>query len=268
MGELNGEIAIKKDIGERKKTEIALRESEERYRTLFDDARDGIALADAETGKIVECNQSLCRMIEKDKSELIGQPQSILHPPRPLVNDLSPTFIKHKSEDSGQILEEQLLSKSGKFIPVEIRAAQVFMNGHGYILGIFRDITERKRLEKEKENLQAQLFQAQKLEAIGTLAGGVAHDFNNLLTAINGYIHFTMAKVEETGPIYRDLKQASIAAGRAAGVVRQLLLFSRKQAMEPRALNLNETVNNLIKMLTRLISENIPIETNLDPSAK
>jgi len=122
---------------------------------------------------------------------------------------------------------------------------------------IYEDITERKRLE-------AQLFQAQKMEAIGILAGGVAHDFNNILTAIQGYADLAMMKVDETDPLYRDLKQIDISATRAASLTRQLLLFSRRQPMQFTSFNLNTTVDNLLKMLHRLIGEDITINTDLD----
>ena len=205
------------DITERKQSEKALQESEERYRTLFDDAKDGIALADSETGKIVECNQALCRMVGMDKTELVGQMQSVIHPAQNLLNGQSAAFVKHKTDDPGITVDDQIISKSGALTPVEIRAARVQMNGRDYMLGIFRDVSERKQHEKERENLQIQLLQAQKMEAIGTLAGGVAHDFNNLLTAISGYTTLAMGKIDESDPVQRDLRQVSIAADKGRG---------------------------------------------------
>jgi PAS domain S-box-containing protein len=256
-------IATEKELTQ---AQEALRDSEERYRTLFDDAKDGIALADAGTGRLIECNQALCDMVEKDKAELLGQMQSALQLPQaPPVNGQPMTYGCHRSGDPGMIVEDLLLSKSGKLVPVEIRAANVRMKGMDFMLAVFRDLTQRKFLEKEKQHLQAQLLQAQKLEAIGTLAGGVAHDFSNLLTVIIGFIHLSMAKVEDSDPIHRDLKLAGIAAGKAIGVVRQLLLFSRKQPMEFSSLNLNEIIDTLLKMLRRLIGEDVAIDTKPAP---
>ena len=263
-GENYGRIWTFHDITERKQAEEKLRESEERYRTLFDDAKDGIALADSETGRIVECNQALCAMAGMDKTELVGRMNSVLHPPQNLVKGQSVAFEKHAAGDPGAIVEDQIVSRSGALTPVEIRAARVRMNNHDYMLGIFRDVSERKQHEKEKEKLLSQLLQAQKMEAIGTLAGGVAHDFNNLLTAISGFTTMAMMKIDESDPVQRDLKQVSTAATRAAGLTRQLLLFSRKQHMEPVPMDPNATISRLLKMLERIIGENIAIETNLE----
>lgn len=133
------------------------------------------------------------------------------------------------------------------------------------VVNTLAGIIQRKKAEEEKEKIQAQLLQAQKMEAIGTLTGGVAHDFNNLLTAIQGYTELAMREVDEADPLYMDLKQVLRAAGRAAGLTRQLLLFSRKQPMELTPLNINQTVDSLLKMLNRLIGEDIAIKTDLEP---
>ncbi|GMT47725.1 MAG: hypothetical protein IEMM0007_1291 [bacterium] len=126
-------------------------------------------------------------------------------------------------------------------------------------------IMDRRQAEEEKGEIQAQLLQAQKMEAVGTLAGGVAHDFNNLLTAIRGYVDLVMMKVDESETFYRYLKQIRNASVRAADLTRQLLLFSRKQPMEFIHLNINRTIDDLLLMLNRLIGEDIVIRTNLEP---
>ncbi len=123
------------------------RNSEEWYRTLFERAQDGIGLADAETGILVDCNVALCRLVERDRAELVGRPQSILHPPQEVTGGFSRTFRQHQTLDPALVLETNLLSKSGMLIPVEIRAARIRMNGCAYILGIFRDIRQRKSIE-------------------------------------------------------------------------------------------------------------------------
>jgi len=248
---------------ERKLAEQALRESEQRFRTLFDDAKDGIALADAETGRIIECNQALCLMVERDKTELLGRKQSALHPPQIPNNGHSPGFAQHKADDPGRALEEQLLSKSGTLIPVEIRASSIQMNGHDYLLGIFRDLTERKRLEKDKEHLQSQLNQSQKLEAIGQLSSGVAHDFNNLLGAIMGHAELLKTNFNPESPLLRHSAVIISSCIKAADLTRQLLTFARKAPIELQIVDLNAVIKQAVGLMERTIDRRVEIVVNL-----
>jgi PAS domain S-box-containing protein len=112
---------------------------------LFEHAQDGIAVADVESGTVMDCNQAFCRLVERNKTELVGQPQSILHPLQKLARGQTLPFRQALTEKAGQGVEERLLSKSGKLIPVEILASRIRMNGRDCLLGIFRDITARKR---------------------------------------------------------------------------------------------------------------------------
>lgn len=127
------------------------------------------------------------------------------------------------------------------------------------------DLTERKNAEEEREKMQTQLFQAQKMEAIGVLVGGVAHDFNNLLMAIQGNTELLLGKFDEADPSSSNLKDIRLASKHGADLIRQLLLFSRKHPMHFKPLNINKTVENLLKMMKRLIGEDIAIETHLEP---
>ncbi|HOE11696.1 MAG TPA: PocR ligand-binding domain-containing protein, partial [bacterium] len=142
-------------------------------------------------------------------------------------------------------------------------------------VGLQLDITERKEAEKETEKLQAQLFQAQKMESVGRLAGGVAHDFNNMLQAIFGYTDMALDQVNPEHPLYSSLRGIQKAAQRSANLTRQLLAFARKQTVNPRILDLNDAVTGMLKMLRRLIGENIeltwlpadtPCNVKIDPS--
>jgi len=136
-------------VTERMQAEQALRASEERFHTIFDEASDGIALADMDTGTILDCNAALCRMVERDKAELMGQPQSILHPSQDGVGGETSTFRLHSAGDARQPFQDTLVAKSDKLVPVEIRAARVEIEGRNCLLGVFRDVSERKHFEEE-----------------------------------------------------------------------------------------------------------------------
>lgn len=131
-----------------RRTEEVLRDSEERHRKLFEEAQDGIFLADAETGVIIDCNRAAAELVGRDKSELIGQHQKILHPPQKIKEGFSLSFKKHIDESEGQVLEEQVITRTGKIKEVAIKANILHLGGRKLLQGIFHDITERKRAEE------------------------------------------------------------------------------------------------------------------------
>jgi two-component system, cell cycle sensor histidine kinase and response regulator CckA len=155
--------------------------------------------------------------------------------------------------------EAPVLTKNGTQVPYFFTGRLAVLNGRQYFLGVGLDISERKRAEEEKNHLQVQLLQAQKMELVGQLAGGVAHDFNNMLGVIVGYADLALRKTDPAGPVYRSIEKILGAADRSANLVRQLLAFARKQTIVPRVLNLNETVENILRMLGRLIGEDIEL---------
>jgi len=128
-----------------------------------------------------------------------------------------------------------------------------------FLEGFIWNITDRKREEKEKEKLQAQLTQAQRMESVGRLAGGIAHDFNNMLAVILGRVDMGMTRVDSAQPLYRDLLEIRKAAERSASLTRKLLAFARKQTVSLKVLDLNETIEGMLKILRRLIGEDIEI---------
>jgi len=261
-----GFVAVTRDITERKKAEEALQQSEYNYRVLFDSVIDGLAVVDAETMKIVLCNEHAAQTYGFDSVEAaIGvNPLDYIHPDdkervlRIIVQDM---FEK----DLRQINEFRMITNDGEERWISAVGTRIKYQGKLAGLASFRDITDRKRAEEETEKIAAQLLQAQKMEAIGSLAGGIAHDFNNLITTIQGYAHMAMMEIEEADALYLYLKRIDAASSRAAKLTRQLLLFSRKNPMEVTSLNINETVEDLLNMLKRLIGEDIAINTYLEP---
>src|SRR5207302_67636 len=158
--------------------------------------------------------------------------------------------------------EMEILAKDGRRITVEANTKLVYQDGVAIgVQGIARDVTARKQLED-------QLRQSQKMEAIGQLAGGVAHDFNNLLTAINGYSSLALQRVDENHSLRGYLEEIKKAGDRAANLTRQLLAFGRKQILQPLPINLNDVVTDMNKMLRRLIGEDVVLTAKLDPSLK
>ncbi|MCJ7639602.1 MAG: PAS domain S-box protein, partial [Euryarchaeota archaeon] len=147
-GQIDGVVFSIEDITERKKVEERLRESEERYKTLFDEALVGICLADAETGIIIDCNEALAALVCRERAELIGRPQKILHPPQDNKKALSPTFRQHLTDKEGLILETQVVTRTGDIREVEIKANLLDLHGRKVLQGLFHDITDRKRAEK------------------------------------------------------------------------------------------------------------------------
>jgi len=254
-------IAQGQDITERKRAERVLRDSEERYRQLFEDALDGIALVDAQTGMILDCNPALLKVVGRERHEVVGQSQRILHPPSEALGEVTRSFEQHRQQKAGQTLEVPILTKAGEVRTAEIKAAVHELQGRKVMVGIFRDITEHKRLEE-------QFRQAQKMEAVGRLAGGVAHDFNNLLFVINGRAELAMDGLKAHDPLRAQLKLIHETGGRAANLTRQLLAFSRRQTLQPRILDLNAVVTDMSKMLFRLIREDITMKMVLDPALR
>ena len=161
--------------------------------------------------------------------------------------------------------EEIFWRKDGTSFPVELNTSPIMEKGD--ILGavvVFRDISERNIMEREKTSMREQLLQSQKMEAVGTLAGGVAHDINNMLTAIQGYTDLiSMFSGESNTKVKTYLEKISSVTSRAGALTKQLLLFSRRQPMEYDTINLNRVIDDMVNMLNRLIGENITITTNL-----
>jgi PAS domain S-box-containing protein len=258
-GNIIGTFGVSRDITGRKQAEEALRKSEERFRSLVENASVGIYRTTPQGG-ILMANTALIRMLgyaDFDSLAARNLEENWLEPGHPRA------VFRERMERDGELrgLEEEWNKRDGSVIFVR-ESARAIRSSDGEILyydGIVEDITERKTLE-------AQLQQMAKMEAVGRLAGGVAHDFNNLLTIIHGYSEMLLGKLASDAESSAYLKEILDAGERAASLTRQLLAFSRRQVLAPQVLDLNAVVSNLEKMLRRLIGEDIKLHTNLDSS--
>lgn len=231
----------------RAKVDAAL-EAEVRLRTVFDGVEDAIYLVDDEY-KVLFFNRKMTDLLP---SIVIGEKcyETLFQRDCPCEHCRFSGL--HLGESFSCESEWPLIAKKINITGIRLS----WVDHHEANLAVIRDITEPKRLE-------AQLLQSQKLEAVGTLAGGIAHDFNNLLTAITGYSDMLLLKMEQESPLRGDVSEIRRAAGRAAALVRQLLAFSRKQKGALSIIEINALLQNMQKMLERLIGEDIDIDIQL-----
>ena len=247
------------DITDRKQAEKAVRQSEALHSKMVSNIGDVIVIID-ENG----INRYKSGNIEKHfgwkPEDVVGDSTwNNVHPEdlasaQKFIADIATT------QDSVGTMECRYQCKDGAYKWIEFTGANLLHDPdiRGF-LGNYHDITERKQAEKEKEKLQDRLNQAQKMESVGRLAGGVAHDFNNMLTIINGYAEMMAEVLPSSDPMYESVQEIQDAGKRSAVIVRKLLAFARKQTIAPVPMNLNDSVSGMLKMLHRLIGENIDL---------
>ena len=250
------------DITEQRQSERALWESEARYRSIFEGAVEGIYQTSLE-GKSLAANPALATMLGYELnhgaiSEIVDSGHQVWADPDGRVRFTQ--LVLEKGVVRGY--ECQFVRKDGRKIWVSLNGLAVRgRDGQAtHFQGFIEDITARKQAEEEKHLLQAQLVQAQKMESVGRLAGGVAHDFNNNLAVIMGHVEMALDQLDPAEPIHTDLEQIRKATQRSADLTRQLLAFARKQTVAPKVLNLNEAVAGVLKMLRRLLGEDIDLD--------
>lgn len=253
------------DITARKQAEEALRNSEEFQRAMIDCSPVALFTIDLD-GNVLTWNASAEKIFGWHAEETIGKPLPIVPADKQEESD---ALLWQIFKGGGFIGKELIrLRNDGTLFPVSLSAAPVHNDRNQVvgILGAVEDLTERKKIEAEREQLQSQLLQAQKMESVGRLAGGVAHDYNNMLSVIIGYAQFGMDKTDPEDELRADLQEILTAAERSADITRQLLAFARKQTINPKALDLNETVESMFKMIRRLIGEDIDLSWKPGPA--
>ncbi|MFC1823660.1 PAS domain S-box protein [Thermodesulfobacteriota bacterium] len=253
------------DITERKEAEDELRKSEERYKDLFENAGELIQSVDVE-GKFLSVNKKWLETIGYTREELKDiLIWDIIHPDS--RNHCQESFQRVLTGESSNAIEAIFISKEGKAIPVEGNVNCRFMDGKPIATrGIFRDITERLQAEEKRKKLEAQLQQALKMEAIGTLAGGIAHDFNNILGIILGNTELAMMDTPAWSPARHNLVEAQKACIRARDVVKQILTFSRMSDEEIKPFRITPIVRESLKLLRSSIQSTIEIRQNISAS--
>jgi two-component system cell cycle sensor histidine kinase/response regulator CckA len=244
-----------------RQSEANLRASEARFSRLAESGVVGITVADV-NGTIVDANDAYLKMVGYSRDELRAGALRWA--------DLTPPELRHLADRSAEQLrtlgvaapwETETLHKDGSRVPILVGAA---MLEYPQFIAFIADLTQRKqaeagrlRAEEALRRSEHQLRQAQKMEAVGRLAGGVAHDFNNVLSVILGYGELMLGELKPGDPLRADVEEIRKAASRAAGLTRQLLLFSRQQVAEPRVLDLHEVLTSMDKMLRRILGEDV-----------
>ncbi len=249
--------SICRDLTGRKRTEEALRLSEEKFSKAFRISPDSVNINRLKDGMYLEVNEGFCRLTGYAPGEVVGRTSlelSIWARPEQRAE-----LVRRLGED-GEVLNLEMVfrRKDGSIGTGLMSAREIDVGGEACILSITRDITERTRLEE-------QLRQAQKMEAVGRLAGGIAHDFNNLLTAIIGYSDVVLSRLESGDPSSEEIRAIRKAGESAAALTRQLLAFSRKQVLDLRPTALNGLISPMEAMLRRVVGEKVALETRLEP---
>ena len=244
-----------RDITERREAEAALQSSETLFRSVWQNSVTGLRLVNEE-GIIIAVNDAFCRLVGMEAQALEGRR---LRRFTPSPEDREKILEQHRESFLARTVqrkpERQYVLHNGKAVTLEIIDSFIQLHERPLLmLSLFRDVTTQRQLEE-------QLRQSQKMEAIGQLAGGVAHDFNNILTVIQGHASLLRRPISANRPGNRLTKSPRPLNG-LPGLTRQLLTFSRRQLIQPKQLDLNKVVGNMTNMLGRLLGEDVSLQLN------
>jgi PAS domain S-box-containing protein len=259
-------LYIGRDITARKLADRALRTSEEQYRAVFNATTDGLVLRDADF-RVVDVNPALLAMTGHTREEILGLDRWVFVP----GGMQEEAKVLHRRVIAGEPIhfECEGVRKDGSRFDVEVRCVPIQYRGQPHALAMARDITVARRAEAERTQLEAQLRQAQKMEAIGHLTGGIAHDFNNILTSVMGYLVLAAEReaTQEDAKLAKYVNQAHLSCERARDLIQQMLTFSRGQRGERRAMRLGALVKESVKLLRSTMPATLELVTELDDAA-
>ena len=243
---------IMRDVSMRKLSEDALRRSEERFSKAFRNNPLAITISTESEGRYLDVNDAFLDLLGYQRDDVIGRTATELDF---WADPLDRAEMIRQVRGDEHVAKRQIRYRTatGKMRKAEIWAESIEVDSQRCVLAITRDLTETMQLE-------AQLQQAQKMEAVGRLAGGIAHDFNNILGIIIGYSDLSLGLIAPDNPVNRYVEESKKAAKRAALLTKQLLAFSRKQVIFPRILDLNELVRNVTEMFLRVVGEDVALE--------
>ena len=253
------------DISDRIEAERSLQEAEEKYRTIFENAVDGIFQTTAQ-GRFLSANPAMARIMGYETPEELIREVSDIKSQMYVDPARREEFIRKLAVNNFvSNFEARFIRRDGVIIWGSLHARPVYDDKGSlqYLEGSFQDISQRKKAEEDRARLEEQLRQSQKMEAVGTLAGGIAHDFNNLLQAISGHVQLLLLKKAPRDEDVRYLEVIDNSVLRASELVRQLLTFSRKTEPRPRLVDMNALVNDVLELIERTIPKMVRIEARL-----
>lgn len=249
------------EITQRKQAEQELDQARQLFANTIDSLNEAVFLIDTRDRTVIRCSEAVRDIFGYVPEELIGHSTERLHLDQSSFEELGRLSEVAMAQGETFHGELQMRKKDGAIIDTE-NTVKALNDESGWgtgVVRVVRDISERKKAEADQEQLQVQLLQSQKMEAIGRLAGGLAHDFNNMLNVILGYTELALEQFDSDHPVHDDLREVHSAAERSAELTRQLLAFARQQTVAPEVLDLNSTVGAMLKMLNRLIGEHIAL---------
>ena len=258
QGEVQGTVQLALDITESKQAEETLRESETRYRTIFEHAGDAIFVHDME-GRLLDVNRLACESLGYAREELLRMSLSDIYSDEHRA--LVPQRIQIIRDKGALSFETVRIARNGTAIPYGVNARLIDFRGRPAVLSIGRDLREIREAMQRKQHLEEQLRQSQKMEALGKMAGGVAHDFNNLLQAAMGYLELLLLQKPERDPDREILDKVAVALERGRELVQSLLAFGRKNKTKLQPVRLEEVIGDTLSLLGRTLPKSLVVST-------